>query len=250
MRSAARGGRLESRMTVLVGLLLLAPPEAQEAYRKGVELFGQNRAAEAIPHFAEAARLAPGEAQYWKALGAAHAKIEDYHGAIEPFRRACELDPRLPDACYYLGRAYYAADLYEKALEPLRVALRHDAVKGRVEAALGQCHEALMQPEEAEKWFRSAVRRRDEGRQMAHLAYARFLTRQGRAEEAVPVAEAAQAPETAEARFELAFALSQCDRLEEALRAVERALELRPDYEEAFVLRSKIRARLTAPAPR
>lgn len=235
---------------LLLALLLAAPPEAQSAYQRGVTLFAQNRAADAIPHFAEAVRLAPENAQYWKALGVAHAKIEDYYGSIEPFRRACDLAPQLEDVCYYLGRAYYAADQYEKAIEPLKRALRHDPVKGRVEAALGQCHEALIQPAEAERWFRSAVRRNDAGRQMAHLAYARFLTRQGRAAEAVPVAEAAQQPETPEARFELAFALSQCDRLEEALRAVERALELRPDYEEAFVLRSKIRARLSPPSPR
>lgn len=234
---------------LLLALWLLAPPEAQSAYQRGLELFTQNRAADAIPHFAEAARLAPDNAQYWKALGVAHAKIEDYPGSIEPFRRACDLAPELEDVCYYLGRAYYAADLYEKAIEPLKRALRHDPVKGRVEAALGQCYEALIQPAEAERWLRSAIRRNDAGRQMARLAYARFLTRQGRASEAVPVAEAAQQPETAEARFELAFALSQCDRLEEALRAVERALELKPDYEEAFVLRSKIRARLTARPP-
>lgn len=233
-----------------LALLLLAPPEAQAAYDKGLALFLQNRAADAIPYFAEAARLSPDNAQYWKALGAAHAKIEDYHGSIEPFRRACDLAPHLADVCYYLGRAYYAADLYGKAIEPLERALRYDPVKGRVEAALGQCYEALIQPETAERWFRSAIRRKDAGRQAAHLAYARFLTRQGRAAEAVPVAEAAQQPETPEARFELAFALSQCDRLEEALRVVERALELRPDYEEAFVLRSKIRARLTPPPPR
>jgi tetratricopeptide (TPR) repeat protein len=118
-----------------------------------------------------------------------------------------------------------------------------------VETALGQCYEALIQPQEAERWFRQALGRNDAARQTARLAYARFLTRQGRAEEAVRVAEEAQTPETPEARFELAFALSQCDRLAEALRVVERALELRPDYEEAFVLRSKIRARLTAPSP-
>jgi Flp pilus assembly protein TadD len=237
-------------MTILVAVLMIAPPEAQAAYEKGLALFAQNRAADAIPYFAEAARLSPDNAQYWKALGAAHAKIEDYHGSIEPFRRACSLAPELADVCYYLGRAYYAADLYEKAIEPLERALRHDPVKGRVEAALGQCHEALLRFDEAERWFRSAIRRKDAGRQAAHLAYARFLTRQGRAAEAVPVAEAAQQPETPEARFELAFALSQCDRLAEALRVVERALELKPDYEEAFVLRSKIRARLTPPSPR
>lgn len=237
-------------MVLALALLWFAPPEAQAAYEKGAALFAQNRAADAIPYFAEAARLAPDNAQYWKALGVAHAKIEDYHGSIGPLRRACELKPDLPDACYYLGRAYYAADLYEKAVEPLRLALRHDPVKGRVEAALGQCFEALTKYDEAEKWFRSAIARRDAGRQMAHLAYARFLTRQGRALEAVPVAMAAQEPETPEARFELALALSQCDRLEEALRAARRALELRPDYEEAYVLRSKIEARLKAPPPR
>lgn len=234
---------------LLLALLLVSPPEAQAAYDKGVALFSQNRAADAIPYFAEAARLAPDNAQYWKALGVAHAKIEDYHGSIEPLRRACELDPALPDACYYLGRAYYAADFYEKAIEPLRRALRHDPVKGRVEAALGQCYEALTRFDEAERWFRSAIARNDAARQTAHLAYARFLTRQGRAAEAVAVAEAAQEPETPEARFELALALAQSDRLEEALRVAQRALELRPDYEEAFVLRSKIQARLKAPRP-
>lgn len=234
---------------LLLALLLAAPPEAQTAYQRGAALFAQNRAADAIPHFAEAARLAPGNAQYWKALGVAHAKIEDYHGSIEPFRRACDLAPQLEDVCYYLGRAYYAADQYDKAIEPLKRALRHDPVKGRIEAALGQCYEALILPAEAETWFRNAIRRNDAGRQGALLAYARFLTRQGRAAEAVPLAQAAQQPETPESRFELAFALSQCDRLEEALRAAERALELRPDYEEAFVLRSKIRARLTARPP-
>ncbi|MCS7043862.1 MAG: tetratricopeptide repeat protein [Bryobacteraceae bacterium] len=237
-------------MTLALALLLLGPPQAQAAYEKGTALFAEGRAADAIPWFAEAARLEPDNAQYWKALGVAHAKIEDYAGSIEPLRRACDLKPDLADACYYLGRAYYAADLYEKAIEPLKRALRYDPAKGRVEAALGQCYEALIRFEEAEKWFRSAITRRDAGRQMAHLAYARFLTRQGRAAEAVPVAAAAQEPETPEARFELALALSQCDRLEEALRAAQRALELRPDYEEAYVLRSKIEARLKAPPPR
>lgn len=237
-------------MTLALVVMLAAPPEAQAFYEKGAALFAANRAADSIPYFAEAARLAPDNAQYWKALGVAHAKIEDYAGSIEPLRRACDLKPDLPDACYYLGRAYYAADLYEKAIEPLKRALRYDPVKGRVEAALGQCYEALIRYDEAEQWFRSAITRKDAGRQMAHLAYARFLTRQGRAAEAAPVAAAAQEPETPEARFELALALSQCDRLEEALQAAERALQLRPDYEEAFVLRSKILARLKAPPPR
>lgn len=236
-------------MRLLLALVLFAPPEALEAYRQGVALLEQNRVEQAIPLLRQAALLEPSHAQFWKALGVAYAKIEDYRGSIEPFRRACTLDPRLPDACYYLGRAYYAADQYHKALEPLRTALRLDAQKDRAETALGQCYEALLENAEAEKFFRAAIARRGPARQAAHLALARFLTRQGRAREAAAIAAAAQQPETPEALFELAFALSQCDRLGEALRAVERALQLRPGYEEAFVLRAKIRARLTPPPP-
>lgn len=224
-------------------------PPAAEAYRQAVSLYEQGRVEQAIPLLEQAVKLAPKNAQYWKTLGVAHARLDDYRGALEPFRQACLLDEHLLDACYYAGRAYYASDQYDKALEPLRKALRVDDVKGRAETALGQCHEALGQPVEAEARFRSAVARNDASIQAARLAYARFLTRQGRAAEAVPVAEKAQQPETPESRFELAFALSQAGRLEEALTSIDRALALKPGYEEAYVLRGKLQARLKARQP-
>jgi tetratricopeptide (TPR) repeat protein len=233
----------------LVPLLLLLQPPAAEAYRQAVSLYEQGRAEQAIPLLERAVQLEPKNAQYWKTLGVAHARLEDYRGSLEPFRQACLLDERLPDACYYAGRAFYASDQYEKALEPLSKALRVDPVKGRAEAALGQCHEALGQPAEAEKRLRAAVARNDSAAQLARLAYSRFLTRQGRAPEAVPVAEKAQQPETPQSRFELALALSQSGRLEDALKALDRALTLQPDYEEAFVLRAKLQARLKALQP-
>lgn len=236
-------------LTLLIPILLLLQPSAAEAYRQGVSLYEQGRAEQAIPLLEQAVQLAPNNAQYWKTLGVAHARLEDYRGSIEPFRQACELDERLIDACYYSGRAYYASDQYDKALAPLLKALRADTVKSRAETALGQCHEALGQPADAEKRFRSAVARNDAAVQPARLAYSRFLTRQGRAAEAVPLAEKAQEPETPESRFELALALSQAGRLEESLKSLERALALKPDYEEAFVLRGKLQARLKARQP-
>lgn len=236
-------------LTALIPILLLLQPPAAEAYRQAVSLYEQGRPADAIPLLEQAVKLDPQNAQYWKTLGVAHARLEDYRGSLEPFRRACQLNERLTDACYYAGRAYYASDQYDKALDPLRQALRVDAVKGRAEAALGQCHEALGQPLEAEKQFRSAVARRDAASQQARLAYARFLTRQGRASDAVNVAEKAQSPETPESRFELALALSQSGRLEDALKSLDRALALKPGYEEAYVLRGKVRARLKAREP-
>jgi len=173
------------------------------------------------------------------------AKQEDYRGAVEPFGRACALEPRLLDACYYHGRALYAADQYRAALAPLRAALAVDAVKGRAETAMGQCHEALGEAAEAERLFRAAIARRDRWGQGARLAYGLFLVRQGRAAEAVTVLEAAQMPESAEARYELGLALSQCDRVAEAVSELAKA----PEHEAARLLLAKLRARLAAPRP-
>lgn len=173
----------------------------------------------------------------------ARASLSDYRGSIEPFARACRLNPRLVDACYYHGRALYAADLYRDALAPLRLALNADAVKGRAETAMGQCYEALGETAEAERMFSLAVARRDGWAQGARLAYGRFLVRQGRAPEAVIVLEVAQQPESPDARYELGLALSQCDRLADAVRELARA----PQHEAAQLLLAKLKARLAAP---
>lgn len=231
-------------------LLLLAPPEAGQAYRQGVSLFEKNQPAEAIPHLQRATGLDPANAQYWKVLGAAYAKLEDYRAAIEPFQQACTLNPRLEDACYYLGRAFYAADRYTDALAPLRQAFESDPLKARAETALGQSHEALGQPTQAERYFQSALRRRDAFQQPARLAYGLFLIRQGRAPEAIPILESAQRPESADSRYHLGLALSQSDRLPEALAALQRAVALDSNHEASFLLLGKVKARLQPPPPR
>jgi tetratricopeptide (TPR) repeat protein len=214
-----------------------------------VDLFEKNQAAQAIPHFERATELDPANAQYWKVLGAAYAKQEDYRAAIAPFRRACTLNPRLTDACYYLGRACYAADLYTDALPPLLQALELDSQKARAETALGQAHEALGHPGEAERYFQSALNRRDAFEQSARLAYGLFLVRQARAPEAVAILQAAQRPESAESRYQLGLALSQADRLTDAIAALQRAVALDPNHEAAFLLLGKLKARAQQPPP-
>ncbi|MBI5280463.1 MAG: tetratricopeptide repeat protein [Candidatus Solibacter usitatus] len=227
--------------------LLLAPPEAREAYQRGSSLIGQGRAAEALPHFQRAAGLDPANAQYWKAVGVAFASMELLHDSIEPFSKACKLAPGLEDACYYLGRNLYATDRYREALTPLATALRVDPVKGRAETAMAQCREALGEERAAEAGFRAALARRDAAQQQASIGYGRFLIRQGRAPEAVRLLEAAQQPESAESRYVLGLAYSQSGRIREAVAALERAVALQPGHEAAGLLLAKLTVRLTPP---
>lgn len=232
-------------MKALIGLLVLlcmAPPEAAEAYRRGTAAFQAGRLEEAVAAYAKAAELDPGNAQYWKALGAAFAKGGDYRSSIEPFTRACGLDERLTDACYYMGRNFYAVDRYADAIAPLEKALKHDAHKSRAEAALGQALEALGRYQEAEKRFRAAIARRDMFDTQARVAYSQFLRRQGRPAESCKVLEEARQAGGEEYWFELGLALYQAERYGEALKALEKA----PNHPDAGQLRDRARRRLAA----
>lgn len=220
-------------------LLLIAPPDA---YQRGVQAIAENRLVEAIEALQEAVRLEPGNAQYWKALGVAFAKAEDYRSSIEPFAKACALNEKLTDACYYHGRGLYALDRHAEALAPLEKALRADPAKSRAEAALGQALEALGRYEEAEKRLKAAVARPDVFNQQARIAYSQFLRRQGRPSEAVSVLEAVKLPSGDEFFYEFGLALFQAERFEECLNALERA-GAHPD---APQLRDRARRRLAA----
>ena len=231
-------------MYTLILFLLWAPQDAAEAYRQGVALLDASKTQEAIPLLEKAAKLAPRNAQYWKALGVAFASLNQLRDALDPLQKACSLNPSLLDACYYYGRNLYATDRYNDALAPLETALKVDRVKGRAEAAIGQCYEALGRDVEAEKRFRSALNRQDAADRQVRLAFAHFLIRHGRAPEAIPMLEPAQQPESAETRYMLGLALSQTDRLAEAASALERAVALKPSDIVSRVLLAKVYRRL------
>jgi Tfp pilus assembly protein PilF len=147
------------------------------------------------------------------------------------------------DACYYLGRALYATDQYHVALAPLAKALAADTVKGRAETALAQCNEALGRAEEAERGFRAAIERGDAWRQQARIAFGRFLVRQGRAREAVPVIESAMPPDDPDGLYALGQALADCDRTADAVAVLRRAKA----HPAAGLLLKKLEARLARP---
>ncbi len=226
-------------------LLLFAASDAVESYRTGVAFLDQHKAAEAIPCFERAVQAEPGNAQFWKALGVARASLDQVRESIEPFRQACTLNQKLLNACYYYGRALYSSERYQDALAPFEKALRADAVKGFALAAIGECNEALGRTAEAEKAFRSALDRRDAAEQRARLAYGRFLIRQARAGDAIPILKAATA--TGDSRYQLGLALSQADRLEEARAALEESIRLDDSKSAPHGLLAKVYRRLGRP---
>lgn len=98
----ARGkGRSNGRLRPLVAALLLAtaaqlsgqvPGRIEELTAAGREALHQGDAATAAAAFAEAARLAPADAEVFFQLGSAHEHLGEKESATAAFRRAVELD--------------------------------------------------------------------------------------------------------------------------------------------------------------
>lgn len=222
-------------------MLLLAQAPGGEAYRRGTQLFDQGRFGEAATSYAEALRLNPADAQYAKALGVALAAGREYRAALGPLKQACRARPAPEDACYFYARALYGADFHEESRVEMERLLEGDRAPGRVELGLGQALEALGRYGEAESWYQRAMARPGGAQR---LAYGRFLIRQGRATEAIPVLKgAAPAPDV---HFELGRALAETGRLGEAVAELDRALALEPGHEAARVLRRRLEARRAA----
>ena len=220
---------------VIFGLAIAAfGLSAAELLQQGTALFEKGSVAEAAQRFEEASRLQPKDARIWKALGVSYAALGDYQRANEPFQQACNLDVSLEDACYYLGRNLYALNRFEPALTALRKGLRATRRPWRVHVAIAQAQEGLGNPRDAEPEFRKAIslfvtlpaNQRGLPDFDPRVHYSTFLYRQGRLDEALPVAQQAASdwPDYGRAHYEVGRILHQQGKAESAATALETAV--------------------------
>jgi tetratricopeptide (TPR) repeat protein len=204
-----------------------APPEEvarREARRIEDELRAEERRARlqrVNPIVARAARVAE-----LVQRGKAHAQAGRHAQAASDLMTAAALDARHPEALALAGEARRRAGA-EKAQELLADGLRHEAAGNdqlAYERLAGAAELAPADPRPA-------------------AAAARAALRLGRVSEAEAQAEAAvkAGPRHAPAFAALAAALLARGDKDEARRAVERALDLDPDLEEAKTVRRKLR---------
>jgi Tfp pilus assembly protein PilF len=210
-------------------------------YQRGVEFIQKGQFAAAIPLLIRAAEARPRDARTWKALGVAYAAQRLYELAEPPFGRACTLDSKLDDACYYYGRALYALNRFETSVQVLQRAVENDPKSWKIHLGIAQALEALGQAEEAEEEFKrtlSLSQNKDPG---PGAAYALFLVRQGRFEEASGPAEEVlkRFPESAEAHIQLGRTLLERGKVADAIPHFERAVAIEPASAQAHLLLAK-----------
>jgi adenylate cyclase len=152
--------------------------------------------------------------------------------AVAEARKAVELDGDNPDVLLDAGTAYYFVGLFKKGHGPLERAVELNPNSAMACALFGQAQAILGQPDEGIELIERALRLspRDPQTYIFHalLSHAHFFA--GRFDDAIRWSErASQAkPRYPQSWVVLAAALAESGRMEEAARAIRKALELVP----------------------
>ncbi|HYM79117.1 MAG TPA: tetratricopeptide repeat protein [Candidatus Dormibacteraeota bacterium] len=213
---------------------LIAHTASSDAeYLLGFVLHRQNRPAESLATYTQAAALTPPTGDDLKIVGLDYVLLDDYPDAIKWLEKATEFDARNTDAWYYLGRACYANGRLgeaRKAFERLLDLAPHDV---RAENNLGLILETEGQPAAAIEAYRRAIKWQEQNLYQSAQPYVNLgnlLMEQGRAQEALtPLQRAIElAPDDAYCHVKLGVYYRKAGQLEGAQRELVRAAQLAP----------------------
>jgi tetratricopeptide (TPR) repeat protein len=265
--------RYEDARAAYQRALALDPRNADAHYGLGNALFELHRFAEAVDQYRQALQFNPGDAEALNNLGNALQELGDFDGAAASYRRALEVNPDFAEAllnfgsflaergqvtdaasCYHrvlsvdpcnadalllLGNALRRQDKLSEAVRTYQQALRAAPSSVKAHIGLGLALLELRHFDEAAAAF-EAARRLDADNVAAMNGLARSLLFLNRPDDALAVLARAQeiAPEMAEVHLNRGIGLQVRGDFAAAREALERAITLQPDIEEAHQLLS------------
>jgi tetratricopeptide (TPR) repeat protein len=165
----SRAKRYDDAIANLEQLRNLQPRKAKWSYMLGYQYYEQERYAEALPHFVEAWKLAPGHLRNLYRLAQTRLHLDEVdrakRGAAEVLRLWRQLPPdrqarekaTMAKSAYLLGREELKNDP-AKAIEPLRLAAEHDPGEVNRHYLLGKALRKNKCPKEAIAPLRRAAR--------------------------------------------------------------------------------------------
>jgi protein O-GlcNAc transferase len=188
----------------------------------------------ALVCFREAARLQPGDAQAFFAIGKALLEKDDPEGASDAFKAAIRANPRFAEAHNNLGVALEQQSLHDDAAQCYREALRLKPHYAAAHNNLGNVHLAQSRVSEAEACYAAALAA-DPDYVEAHNNMAIVLAANGKHAKAEACCRRALQlrPDFGGASNNLGNALRGQGLFQEAMEAYRAALVLNPELVEA-----------------
>lgn len=203
-------------------------------YMLGFVLNRENRAADSLAIYTQAAAIAPPTSDDLKIVGLDYVLLNDYADAIKWLEKSVALDSKNKDAWYYLGRAYYTRSQLKEAHGAFQKVLDLSPSDAKAENNLGLIFETEGDTGSALEAYRKAIAWQEKTSQINEQPYVNLgnlLAEQGHTEEArVPLEKAvALRPNNAYCRLTLGVFYRKAGQRIKARRELERAIELDPE---------------------
>jgi tetratricopeptide (TPR) repeat protein len=221
-------------------LAIQARPNYADAHNDlGALLAGRGEYAGAIGHYAEAVRLNPAWAEAYYNMGLALAAVGRFDEAAASYRRAIEINPRYPEAQFNLANTLLRLRRTEEAVEHYTAAIKERPDYLEAHGNLGGALKMLGRSDEGAAEIDRAL-------QIA-FRQGEELRSKGRIDEAAEVHyKAVQIrPDSDEAHYLLGRDLLDLGRVSEAAKAFRRAMQINPDNAAA---KSGLEAALKSPS--
>jgi len=207
---------------------------ADALYMLGFVLNRENRPADSLAIYTQAAVITRPTADDLKIVGLDYVLLDDYADAIKWLETAVALDSKNKDAWYYLGRAYYTRSRLNDARKAFQTVLDLDPSNARAENNLGLILETEGDVAGAIEAYRNAIAWLEQASQINEQPYVNLgnlLAQQGRLHEAVkPLEKAvALAPNNAYCRLTLGAFYRKIGETGKARHELLRATELDPN---------------------
>jgi tetratricopeptide (TPR) repeat protein len=203
-------------------------------YMLGFVLNRENRPADSLQIYTQAAAINPPTSDDLKIVGLDYVLLNDYADAIKWLDKSVALDSKNKDAWYDLGRAYYTRSRLSEARKAFQTVLDLDARNAKAENNLGLIFETEGNVAAAIEAYRVAITWQEQTSQINEQPYVNLgnlLAEQGRAvEAAIPLERAvALAPNSDYCHLTLGVFYRKIGETEKARRELLRAAELNPD---------------------
>jgi tetratricopeptide (TPR) repeat protein len=212
---------------------LAKSPSADALYLLGYVLNREDRPADSLKIYTQAAALQPPAGDDLKIVGLDYVLLDDYPSAIHWLEKAVDVDPKNGEAWYFLGRACYTRSRLSEAKAAFDKALQLNPEDAKAENNLGLIFESEARPADAIQAYKQAIAWQQKSARPSEQPYLNLgsiLLDQERNEEALPPLEQAVklAATNPLCRLKLGIAYLRVQKLDRAQSELEEAARLDP----------------------
>lgn len=133
------------------------PPDVEAKYLLAFVLFRENKPADSLKEYTEAARQRAPQATDLKTVALDYVLLNDYADANHWIHSSLSMDANDAQAWYEAGRIEYTLNYFQPALEAFQQALQLDPASVKTENNLGLAFEGLNRVDDAISAYRKAV---------------------------------------------------------------------------------------------